>query len=68
MRRYVRAQNIMDKNGRDFDLITGEPKQDVRQYVPEKLREEVVQKFASKKASEVIKYEPKWDKYDYLDD
>ena len=23
VRRYVRAQNIMDKNGRDFDLITG---------------------------------------------
>lgn len=68
VRRYVRAQNIMDKNGRDYDLITGEPKQDVRQYVPEKLRDQVVQKVADKKASEVIKYEPKRDKYDYLDD
>jgi hypothetical protein len=31
-------------------LITGEPKEDIRQYVPEKLRERVVQKVADKKA------------------
>lgn len=49
-RRYVRAQNIMDKNGRDYDLITGEPKQDVRQFVPEKLKEQVADRVAIRRA------------------
>lgn len=48
--RFVRAQNIMDKNGRDYDLITGEPKQDVRKFVPEKLKDQVADRVAIRRA------------------
>lgn len=68
VRRYVRAQNIMDKNNCNYNLITGEVKEGVRQFVPESLRDRVDNRIAVKKAAEVIKYEPKRDKYDYLDD
>jgi hypothetical protein len=36
--------------------------------VPEKLKERVEQKYQDKKEREAVKYVPKRDKYDYLDD
>ncbi len=68
VRRYVRANNMMEKNNCNYNLITGEVKEGVKQFVPEGLKERVESRIAVKKAADVIKYEPKRDKYDYLDD
>ena len=68
MNRYVRSKNIVEKNHRNFNIITGEEKPGFNQSVPENLQERVEKKYHDKKQREAIKYEPIRDKYDYLDD
>ena len=66
--RYVRSKNIIEKNSTNFNIITGENKAITQQQIPEKLRDRVEKKYQDKKEREAVKYEPKRDKYDYLDD
>ena len=66
--RYVRSKNIVEKNSTGFNIITGEPKGTVQQQIPANLKERVEKKYAEKKEREAVKYVPKRDKYDYLDD
>ena len=40
----------------------------MHQQVPEKLKDRVEKKYSDKKEREAVKYEPRRDKYDYLDD
>lgn len=47
----MRAQNIMDKNNCNYNLITGEMKEGIKQFVPETLRDRVDNRIAAKKAA-----------------
>lgn len=64
----MRSRNIVEKNNGSFNIITGEAKQPFSQVIPEKLQQRVEAKYENKKQREAVKYEPKRDKYDYLDD
>ena len=66
--RYVRSKNIIEKNNTGFNIITGENKAPVNQQVPQKFKNQVQKKYNDKKERQAVKYLPKRDKYDYLDD
>ena len=64
----MRSKNIIEKNNAGFNIITGEDKAIVHQSIPEPLKNRVEVKYSEKKEREAVKYVPKRDKYDYLDD
>ena len=62
----MRSKNIGDRNNAKFNIITGADCQ-YEQQVPNKLQQRVETKYQEKKEREAVKYVPKRDKYDYLD-
>ena len=67
VRRFVRAQNIMNKNNASYNILTGEDKPTIKKFVPAPLKDRV-ETVIKATADTKIKYQPKRDKYDYLDD
>ena len=63
----MRSKNIGDRNNAKFNIITGADSQ-YEQQVPSKLQQRVDAKYQQKKEMEAVKYVPRRDKYDYLDD